>query len=741
MGRVTSPANADYDFGQDFNYAVWTQGTQVTLTNVPWNNDTRDVVHFPLPNGVTLNQYIDSTETDNIEINNMSYLKFGQPVLINIPFNRAFKYNYIRVNNPAQPIPGTDELRTYYYFVLGVEYVSPNTTRLIVQLDVFQSFAGYYTLGNVFIERGHIGIANSKQNESYGRNYLTVPEGIDIGSEYQQVARKTENIIDNRGGGFLNVMVLVVSTLDLNQDGGTTEAPEMNTAKGSNFESLPSGASYYVFNDITRFKNFLSIRSDQPWITQGIISITLIPRLDRYDTEFWDKFDMADFNVSKPVDISQYVPGANVHRMYEDWRNSDEILEAIPERWRHLKKLFTYPYMAIEMTTFSGNAIVIKPESWNDPHATIVERASFTPPNQRIDIYPRRYNAKFGSVIENMGGGTSDSVSDGWKNRGDDGGEYLDFKVMIANFPTLAIVNNGALNYLASQFANISYGQTSADWTQERANRSAQTSYDQGVSAINTSKNINKLGNAGIGASAANSNLLLAQQTAANGLGGVLTAGAGAAVGAGPGGVSMGGPVSAVGSQVMGGINSDLTQANSLLAANATQMVSKGSNEAQNLQAGYVNDTNKDLANFAAKGDYENTIAGIQAMVRGAEMVKPSISGQVGGETINLVNGSFGVSLRWKVIDPSALATVGDYFLRYGYAINRFIKMPSSLRVMSKFSYWKVKELYITSSEMPEGFKQIIRGIFEKGVTVWVKPEYIGNTDIADNVPLEGINY
>jgi hypothetical protein len=58
---------------------------------------------------------------------------------------------------------------------------------------------------------------------------------------------------------------------------------------------------------------------------------------------------------------------------------------------------------------------------------------------------------------------------------------------------------------------------------------------------------------------------------------------------------------------------------------------------------------------------------------------------------------------------------------------------------MSKFTYWKLTETYITAATIPESFKQVIRGIFEKGVTVWADPSYIGNTDLADNAILGGI--
>jgi hypothetical protein len=65
--------------------------------------------------------------------------------------------------------------------------------------------------------------------------------------------------------------------------------------------------------------------------------------------------------------------------------------------------------------------------------------------------------------------------------------------------------------------------------------------------------------------------------------------------------------------------------------------------------------------------------------------------------------------------------------------------MPANFMVMNNFTYWKLSETYITGAACPEQYKQAIRGIFEKGVTVWSNPANIGTIDIADNTPLEGI--
>jgi hypothetical protein len=108
---------------------------------------------------------------------------------------------------------------------------------------------------------------------------------------------------------------------------------------------------------------------------------------------------------------------------------------------------------------------------------------------------------------------------------------------------------------------------------------------------------------------------------------------------------------------------------------------------------------------------------------------------------MNLVYDEVGINARWKMIDDANIAIVGEYWLRFGYAIQRFMHIPSTLSVMSKFTYWKMTQTYIASAGMPESFKQVIRGIFEKGVTVWVTPSDIGNVDHADNAPIVGDYY
>jgi hypothetical protein len=721
---ITDPANKVYDFGKGFNYAVWTEGTVVTLTNVPWNNDYRDLCQFPNATGKTLDQYIDSNVLVNDTIRNVSYIKFNVPIRINVPFNAAFKFNYLRVQNPLEPI-ANDVLKSYYYFILDVKYIAPNTTELTIQLDVFQSFRTDFTFGNSYIERGHIGIANENAFNNYGRDYLTVPEGIDYGGEYRVINVVTETVMDlNTADISAQPVIMIITSVDITADAGTASAPVLHSATGASIDNIPSGANVYYFLRPEPFFSFMNNFSVKPWVTQGIMSITYVPNIARYGNP--ETFYQPVTGITG-LYTGTWNAQSRVTPLKPNWRQSTDIVNQIPARYRTLKKFLTYPYLVIEMTTWTGTPVVLKPESWTDDNATVVERASYGPPNQRVQFYPQRYNAIPNSIIETSVHGA-----------GDDKGEYLDITTMIANFPTMNIVNNSAIGYLASNFAGIPYSRQSANWSASRALRGNEVSYDQTNKGVQASKNINALQNAGVGAQAANQNLLIANQQAVTGIGGVIQATASAGLGMSNGNIGLSGIANAVGNQVMGAITSGNQQDANTAGSNITQQVSRGANTGANNQTSYVNDTNKSLADWSARGDYENTIAGINAQVSDASMIQPTTSGQQGGETINLVNSSCELSLRFKFIDNAAFRTVGNYWLRYGYAIQQFAPIPASLMVMSKFTYWKLQETYIVSSAMPEGFKQIIRGIFEKGVTVWADPSYIGNTDLADNTPLAG---
>lgn len=694
-----------------FNYATWTPNTEVTMTNVPWNSDYRDIVQFD--NQAALNAYIDLTPYANIRMSGMTYHRPGRPIKIEVPLGRALKYNYLRAVNPAQPVPGNDQPMTYYYFITEVEHVAPNTTAVYLQLDVIQTYLYSTRFGQCFIESGHIGIANENQFNNFGRDYLTIPEGLDVGGEYQITNVHKHEIASARESSYARAEynIIVTMTAKLDVDAGTVDDPKLFSATGSTFGNLPNGHEAYLFESMSDLKIFLIKYSDKPWITQAITSITAVPA--KMIEEYGAKVDRHTIDGIEFKELTGGSLKTKSTRLAENWRIIER--QKVPARYRHLWKFQTYPYMVLELTSHTGTPIVIKPESWNDANATIVESAHFAQPGPRLAFYPYRYNAADSSPIETDAQGIVN-----------DGGEFLDMATGIFNFPTFATVNNSYIGFMASQSNSLAFQHSSADWSQQRAQTGNQLAYNQASAGMGLA---NDLSQQGINAQQRQANLanstaaFRGAATAFNGVTGALTPGQ--AIGS----VAN----AAVGTAIGVHQTHESMQINTGLAA--------GTNASSVANQGYMRDTNKAYGDYASQGDYENTIKGINAKIQDAQLIQPTTAGQVGGDAFLLATYRWGYDLKVKTLDAAAMARVGETWLRYGYQVNRFMQLPPKLNLMRYFTYWKLKETYILEGNFPESFKVAIRGIFEKGVTVWAVPDYIGRVDIGQNYANAGTRY
>lgn len=729
------------DSALTFNYAGWPANTKITMTNVPWNNDYRDVIKFE--NRAALDAYIDATPDKFAPDIMGTYAKLSAPIKVNVPFEVAQQYNYLRATNPARPIPGGTFNKSFYYFIIGVDYKAGNTTELTLQLDVWQSYVYDIELGQSYVEKGHIGIANSLAFSDYGRQYLTVPEGMDIGSEYLTVAYRNRKIasVEQVAGGSdsFQYFVMITSTVDLQADSGTFTAPKLETAPGGTVQGMPTGADVYIMPAV-ELPFFLKFLKNKPWVTQGITSIQAIPPYQNFGysaTYFIVPGSSGQSSTGGSIQIARITGRGGKPIAYQgitNWRTSTDVINYIPERYRHLKKFLTFPYTAIEVTMFNGKPLILKPESWNDPSCTLDARIVLLPPQQKLVITPRSYNAVTGAAVETYNG------EGGLVFRGDDGGDFLDVSTYIDNFPTFATVNDSWLAFMAQNNNSLWAQNLNNEWAQQRALAANNLSYDQAGAAMDLIGNLANTANwadqAQVNLAAQGNILGNLVQSGGNIIGG---AAGGGAIG-GPAGVAAGAAAGA-GSAIMSGLGTALGNGQSQAAQNIRQSASQNSVAAQKQAGSFMRETNKGFADWAARGDYQAANTAMNAKIQDARLIQPTVSGQAGGEAFNLIYNAMNVSIRYKMIDLAAIRMIGDHWLRYGYAVHRFMQMPASLHVMSKFTYWKLSETYIKSGRMPESMKQVIRGILEKGVTVWQSPNDIGNIDIAANVPLEGISY
>ncbi len=695
----------EYPAGLEFDYNVWSANTQLKLCNVPWDSEYRIVDTFD--NQVTRDNYFDNLPSAEVKLyTNASYVRPSNNVRIQLPFSVALKYNYLRVINPAMPVTvdAPDANRAFFYFILDCRMIAPNTTELVLQLDIWQTYIYGVQFGSAFIERGHIGIANENNFDNFGRTYLTVPEGLDFGSDYR-IQKTNSDLIINANQSVGEFDILAISINNLEADPGDVNNPSRYSARGSFFAGLPSGASFYLWSNLSDFTMFMTKFSEIPWVTQGIVSLTIIPKMTRYDPAF--VYSRSD--VYYGMEMTGYgLQMQHVHHLAPNWRESSEVAGWIPERYRHLRKFWTSPYMVLELTTLTGQPISIKPELWNSRDGEIIERFHPVPPTQRIVLTPNGYNSI------NMAEGDDFQLYDG---------EMLDFGTNISDFPQLAIVNDQSINYLASSKNARAATITNAEWSYDKANAATDLSYDQSTAATQL---MNTLGANSLDTQERllNNSSVYAGQRAALGLVGSIGSSGKAAL------------KNAVGT--IGDLAISQTQSRDQYNINAANQQKSLAANTQNQN--YVRDSNADLQKWSAKGDYEQAWRNVEAQKRDALMIQPTTSGQMAGEAFNINFGVFGLFLRFKTIDEGAMRTIGDHWLRWGYAVNRYTNtLPANLRCMTIFTYWKMLDVTIVSSAVPEFAKSAIRGILEKGVTIYRNPADIGTVDIADNAPLEGI--
>lgn len=699
---------------------TWPVGTEVTLMQVPWDANYRDIVIWD--DVQQRNAYLDAQALSGTgwRSKRFSYCRPNEPISVPVPYSAAYKYNYVVVQNPMQPVDGEEQPLKLCYFILSTDYVAPGTTQLTLQLDVIQTYQFGVCLGNMFVERGHMGVSNAVfkngvQNlqGQYLRKYLNVPEGLDVGDSYVMANHEWYPLTD--ASTYDIGKIIIISSADLAADPGTVDNPNLNVADGQNADGIPSGCNVYSMT-LSTFKAVLNAMKEKSWVAQCIQSVSTFPaRLLSTGTDvqlFGNSGITMQFigeTDTLGLPLKTYATTGNIYQ---------QLSNGVPDGYHDLYKAYTYPYSVIELTAYNGNSVFVKPELVYGNTLALTVIGCAVAPFARIGVFPTNYGQAFeGGQPVNYNQYTWHGF-DGSDHRGViPSGDFLDSCLWLADFPQFSIVNSNYITYLASTAHTRAYQYESAGWQNAKSNAASDLAYSQAMNqtALNEA---NRYDQGPIGA----------PQIANY---------AGQAMGAIESGLNRltGQPAVSSNEVTLAGAANYLAQRQTgNLAFNATQDLSR-----------QVAGQNLDYAKYAARGDYANQIAAINATVQDAALQAPSTVGQMGGQGFAWKNGLVGFAVNYKTAGGAAMRTVCDFWARYGYKIQRFYNFGNAkmtaLKIMNHFSYWKVSETYITCAKANEAEKDAIRGVLEKGVTVWGKPSEIGNIAPAVNAPLYNIEY
>ena len=681
-------AITDLQFSESF----WPADTVVRMTNVPWDSAYKDIVQFD--DVEARDAWFDNQINASIKTTKMSYIAPGTTIVLPCPVTTAERYNYLWVSNPSYLISDDidnfySEPRRYFYFITDTAWLSPAACQVTLQLDVWTTWAPYITFKRAFVAQGHAAIANrnlwsgsrlSEITPQKMRRYLSTPEPVDAGGDYVPIYTSWTDLTKTPSGQEQGVFVGVMSSVDLSLDWGTATNPQIATASGSVQQGMLAGVQVVYF----KVMDFLALLSDlrnAPWVSRNIMQIWLAPSVvsNMVSRGTIHGHQYYTPNPDSPNDST--IITVNIMETLADHYSADKMVAP---------KLMTAPYTFVELNCFEGSPLILKPQKIQSLAAMpIVARGLVMAPWNRLVIYPLYYGAEApGEVTYDFYDIRGNRISKSLHY-----GDNLDSALWIDNFPTFSFTSDGYLSWLANGAHSRAWSYQNNDWNYHKTTLQRQTGYDQAVESM-------ELANRQFSEKAqfedANRLLSLASNLA--------------------GGFNAADPLGSIGRAVQTGANAFMGQAQANLERNQYR-------ESQALSRSQL-DTNNALAGYAARGDYQQSIAALAATQRDAEITPPSVIGSAGGNGWNYAMGLLGFRTTIKVPMANQEQVLLDFFKRFGYTINEIIDMPEDLRLMEHFTYWKVQESTLVGT-VTETAKNAIRGIFERGVTVWNDPAYI----------------
>lgn len=675
-----------------FSASFWPARTMVRMVNVPWDGAYKDVVQFD--SAQDRDVWFDSIPYASMRTSNMSYIAPGQSIVLPCPVTTAEQYNYLYVSNPGYEI--TDEVddfmgvpRRYFYFITDAVWLSPAACQVTLQLDVWTTWSPFCRFSRAFVAQGHAAIANtnlwsgrslSEITPNKMRRYLSTPESVDVGGDYVPLFTNWTDLTIPTGG-TQGTFIGIMSSVDLSQPWGTTTNPTIKTASGSVQEGMLAGVQVIYFK-LEDFLALLDDLRDAPWVSRNIMQLWLAPgRMT----------SMA--SVGTIHGHTYYRPAANSPSEFVLYElDAMSKFEYFYTNHRTIApKLLTSPYACIELNCFEGSPLILKPEQAASLSSMLIMgHGMVMAPWDRIAIYPQWYGA---------GGNPGDLQ---YQRQGIDGtivtsnfhkGDNLDTALWITELPRFAFTSDGYLSWLASGAHSRAWSYQNNDWAYHKNTLQRELAYNQ----ANESRDL------AYRQDMQSRNLVDEQRLMRS----IMT---------GAAGLEFTDPLGSIGRTAQ-------TVANHMMDQTAADLSRSQAIESTRL-AQQQADQNNVLAGYAMRGDYQQAMAALMASQRDAMITPPSVVGSAGGNGWNYAMGILGFRTTIKIPSDGRRRILFDYFSRFGYTINELIDMPRDLRLMNKFTYWKLQESFITGT-VTETAKQALRGIFERGVTVWNSPEDI----------------
>ena len=766
-----------YKYKNEFDYSRYDDlQMKIQMCNVPWDmgeahignrtiSGIGNVVYFETK--AKRDAWFDAipdTECYRFETK-FKELHRSNQIDVPIPFDVASKFNYLAVDyamfandHSLVEYEKPDGLRRWFWFIREVEFLAPNTTRLYLMADAWQTFIYDLNVAGMILERGHAPMVQTNAatylaNPVERSQYLLASDVVNENAA--DIAYAAGELIFNEK----NIKAVIISTANpVTGSWGTKAADTWKVDSERHFmqDGVPSYCAFAIAaSDLSTFLD--NVSSTIPQFMQTIQGVCFISSdIITIGTSF------TFCSVSCNMISSSY----KTNKILE----LNKTMFGYASDYADIAKLYTYPYAYIQLSDDTGDTTDIRIEQ-TDGTINYVSCVNLVYPWLQINghvVSKGRGNAKsitFRNITDR-----SISIKGDWYNTlstwnipmfgiTQDSGEYNDYATHYDRLQQAYAATNEqtSRNADADTAVSIANLQTAANTANVAANTTkihADTTTDQAINVTNT-----LYANAYI-QNTTNNQIQADNQRAAIAAG---TAAAKAATSAITSALT-GNIAGAIGSAVGGG-----AEAASIVASNSVTVNQTAT------QAGYQYDYNgyqRDAANTASQYHEDNAIDNAESVrdnqnslttgctaasaatmranaLRSYNTASNAIDMQIAQAAIEAprkfgdsVSGDtattrpIGVFADIITQDNYSIAYAGDEMLRYGYMLNRQWSFDGDWNnpKCKYFCYWKLSDFWVSNLSIPDMYVDRIRFFLYGGVTVWRDPSYIGHKGIYDNI-------
>ena len=681
-----------------------------------------------------------------------------------LPFDIAATFNYIAVEyslfaNDDSPVIYESENghRKWFWFIREVEFLAPNTTRLHLLPDAFQTWIYDVNVSGMMLERGHAPMFETTVDkyleDPIDNSFGLLAEDVNYGTT--DIARSSHEFVFNAK----DMYALVITAANVLAGWGAKADSDWTTPGLVFSASAADGVPTYY-----------------PFLVPASGFGSFMTNVDAYVPQFMQTVKCVAFVSSDLVTVGTSFTFAETtcYSVTSSYKNNKIINKYVKTDFGYdypyseITKLYSYPYAYIILTDEQGNQTEIRIEN-TDGHISLQTNVNLVFPWLNVSGYiegvgktPKK-NITFAAMTQR-----SMPISGNWY-------ELL----MQWDIPTFGVFQDaGTNNDYATYYDRV---QRVNDYTTEQANQNAladtavsnaaltnaansaitaisnSSANDVADNALSYNSSMASNANAYVGANATSTIQANEQQGSVSVAAGAATSAASALSSVASG--DIGGAVGNLVSGVIGGaatlanvsIGNALTanQAGNAQTNNTAQAAIAGIRTnsdvwAQTTAATDITDENNDL-NTATTANNAATQKANAA--RNATNAQNAINNQVAQADMNApvefgaFNNGDSVAVRPMGLfanivtqTDSAIRNAGDEFLRYGYMYGKYWNFDGNWNIGKHFTYWKLKDFWVSNLNVPDMYMDRLRFFLMGGVTVWRKPEDIGHVSIYDNI-------